>query len=197
MCKKFRDYLHHSFVDIYTDFNHVVYILKKTVSQRWCAELAKFNFKIHYRSGKTNTATDSLSRMVEPDQPDPLVLKQWCKDVLADDHKPTDTSVKSICKPIHKILQEQAVKALLGSYNDGFPTCEQSHISAIQNKISDDDESQALDKIDMVVGDNTQIDFQELQNNDETLQFIINNVYNQPSVEYAIVRHKHYVIKNL
>ena len=80
VCVKYRDYLHHSFVDVYTDSNPVVYILKKmdidAVSQRWCAELAKFDFKIHYRSGKTNTAADSLSRMVEPDQPDPLVLKQ-------------------------------------------------------------------------------------------------------------------------
>ena len=166
--------------DVYTDSNPVVYILKKmnidAVSQRWCAELAKFDFKIHYRSGKTITAADSLSRMVEPDQPDPLDLKQWCKDVLTEDHTPTDTSVNCICRYIPKILQEQVVKALLCSHNDGFPTCEQSHISAMQNKISYDDESEALDKIDMVVGDNTQIDFQKLQNNDENLQFIINNI---------------------
>ena len=67
----------------------------------------------------------------------------------------------------------------------------------MQNKISYDDESEALDKMDMVVGDNTQIDFQKFQNNDENLPFIINNVYNQPNVEYAIVKRKNYVIKNL
>ena len=36
-----------------------------------------------------------------------------------------------------------------------------------------------------------------MQNNDENLQFIINNVYNQPNVEYAIVKHKNYVFTNL
>ena len=127
VCIKYRDYLHHSFVDVYTDSNPVAYILKKmdidSVSQRLWAELAQFDFKIHYRSGKTNTAADSLLRMVEPNQPDPLVLKRWGKDVLADDHKPTDTSVNSICKYISKIPQEQGVKAPLGSHNDGFPTC--------------------------------------------------------------------------
>ena len=99
-------YLHHSFVDIYTDSNPVVYILKKmdidAVSQRWCAELAKYDFKIHYRSGKTNTVADSLSRMTEPEKADPVALKKWCKDVVSSEAEASCSHIQTLHDPVVK-----------------------------------------------------------------------------------------------
>ena len=48
-------------------------------SQRWCAELAKYDFLVHYRTGKSNTAADSLSRLTEPEKVDQDALKDWCR----------------------------------------------------------------------------------------------------------------------
>ena len=99
VCQRFKDYLHHSYVDIHTDSNPVIYILRKleidAVAQRWCAELAKYDFKIHYKAGKTNTVADSLSRMTDPEQLDPIVLKKWCTDRIASEHG-TEYSTNSI-----------------------------------------------------------------------------------------------------
>ena len=35
--------------------------------QRWVADLANFNFTLHYKPGSTNTVADTLSRIVWPD----------------------------------------------------------------------------------------------------------------------------------
>ena len=62
---KFRDYLQYSPCKVLTDNNPLLYILNKldidAVSQRWIAELSKYDFQIVYRTGKSNTAADSLS----------------------------------------------------------------------------------------------------------------------------------------
>ena len=51
----------------YTENNPLTYLQSKrklkAVEQRWAAELASFNFKIEYRSGKHNTNADALSRI--------------------------------------------------------------------------------------------------------------------------------------
>lgn len=63
--KKFRDYLYGAEFIVLTDNNPLSYILsgKKSVSEMsWIAELADFNFTIHYRTGKSNVCADSLSR---------------------------------------------------------------------------------------------------------------------------------------
>ena len=63
--KKFRDYLYGTEFTVLTDNNPLSYILcgKKSVSEMsWIAELADFDIKIQYRSGKTNVRADFLSR---------------------------------------------------------------------------------------------------------------------------------------
>ena len=63
--KKFRDYLYCTEFTVFTDNNPLSYILsgKKSVSEMsWIAELADFDFSIHYKSGKTNVCADALSR---------------------------------------------------------------------------------------------------------------------------------------
>ena len=63
---KFHDYLYGgNTFELYTDNNPLTYVLfiakLDACSHRWVARLAKYNFKIHYRSDITNTDADALS----------------------------------------------------------------------------------------------------------------------------------------
>ena len=62
---KFRDYLYGSKFTLYTDNNPLSKVLtaKQTAAdQSKVADLAEYDFEIKYRSGKTNTVADALSR---------------------------------------------------------------------------------------------------------------------------------------
>ena len=48
------------------------------MSQRWAAELSRFDFDIEYRIGKSNTAADSISRLAEPNK-DEGEVNLWCR----------------------------------------------------------------------------------------------------------------------
>lgn len=196
VCQRFREYLHHSTVDIYTDSNPVVYILKKmeidAVSQRWCAELARYDFKIHYRSGKTNTVADSLSRMTEPAQVDKTVIKKWCEDLVVSEHDTTYTtnSVKVLVNPV--------VKALLSSCSDSTPVEEQCYVSSEQNQTNNrETESDVLDKVDLIVDCSDHLNLQSLQDNDDNIQFVIRHIVSNPNITYKDVRDQSHFVKNL
>ena len=192
--QKFKDYLHQSFCDIYTDNNPVAYMVNKmnidATSQRWCAELAKYDFLVHYRTGKSNTAADSLSRLTEPEKVDQDALKDWCRDIISKD-----------CKSImvkDNIVSSAVVKAVLLSAECNFPTSEQCYVSAIQNKVSDVDYSESvLDKAELVIDDDSRIDWHEVQKQDKDIQYIINNVVKNCRVGLPEVRTKNAIVKTL
>lgn len=64
--EKFRDLLIGANFTIFTDNNPLSYINTSAklgaTETRWVAELAQFNFDVKYRSGKSNTNADALSR---------------------------------------------------------------------------------------------------------------------------------------
>ena len=65
LSEKFRDYLLGSKCKVYTDNNplsHFQTLKLGAVEQRWVAQLAAFDFTVHYRPGKNNGNADSLSR---------------------------------------------------------------------------------------------------------------------------------------
>ena len=69
---KFKEYLYGgNWFEVYTDNNPLTYILSTAkldaCGQRWVAELANFNFTLHYKPGSTNTVADALSRIAWPD----------------------------------------------------------------------------------------------------------------------------------
>ena len=69
---KFKEYLYgENKFEVYTDNNPLTYILTTAkldaCGQRWVADLANFNFTLHYKPGSTNTVADALSRIVWPD----------------------------------------------------------------------------------------------------------------------------------
>ena len=63
----FHEYLYGGKFDVYTDNNSLTYILTTAkldvTGQHWIANLANYDFKIFYRSGKLNVDADSLSRI--------------------------------------------------------------------------------------------------------------------------------------
>ena len=64
---RFHDYLYGGQFDVYTDNNPLTYILTSAkldaTGQRWVASLANYDFRIFYKSGKTNIEADTLSRI--------------------------------------------------------------------------------------------------------------------------------------
>ena len=71
MCKKFKDYLIGSRFTVLTDNNLLTYVHTSHLGAAqicWLSDLALFDFEIKYRAGKSNQATDTLSR--HPSNPD-------------------------------------------------------------------------------------------------------------------------------
>ena len=62
---RFHEYLYGGQFDVYTDNNPFTYILTSAkldaTGQRWVASLANYDFRIFYKSGKTNIEADALS----------------------------------------------------------------------------------------------------------------------------------------
>ena len=65
--ERFHEYLYDGEFEVYMDNNPLTYVLTTAkldaTGQRWIANLANYNFKIHYRSGKSNIDADALSRI--------------------------------------------------------------------------------------------------------------------------------------
>ena len=103
--EKFRDYLLGSKFTVYTDNNPLAYIQtsKLGVSQiHWLSKLALFDFNIIYRSGKTNQATDALSRCPEPN----------CRlesDSNSNSDDPVILSYATICDIIKPVLGDTKI----------------------------------------------------------------------------------------
>ena len=64
--EKFKDYLYNNQFDVCTDNNPLTYVLTSAkldaTGHRWLAALSSLNFKLIYRSGKSNGDADGLSR---------------------------------------------------------------------------------------------------------------------------------------
>ena len=84
--EKFHDYLYGTKFEAVTDNNPLTYIFTTAkldaTGQRWVASLSNYNFSIQYRSGKSNSDADGLSRVRTNDQENivfPEVLKAICQ----------------------------------------------------------------------------------------------------------------------
>ena len=75
--EKFHEYLYGSTFDAYTDYNLLTYVPTTAkldaASHCWVTSLANYNFRLHYRAGKTNIDVGGLSRVSWPEcMPDNL-----------------------------------------------------------------------------------------------------------------------------
>ena len=97
--ERFSDYVkygEHVF-DVYTDNNPLTYVLTtaklNATGMRWVAELADYNFRIHYKPGPTNVDCDYLSRR-------PTSIAEY-KDLCTEsvDLKAMSAVVSGVSKP--------------------------------------------------------------------------------------------------
>ena len=86
---KFHDYLYGNTFSVYTDNNPLTYVLTSAkldaTGHRWLAALGSYDFKLIYRSGKSNADADGLSRR-PPQHVElfPDVVKAVCQAYLVE-----------------------------------------------------------------------------------------------------------------
>ena len=103
--KKFRDYLLGLKFTVYTDNNPLAYVQTSKLGASqicWLSKLALFDFKIIYRSGKTNQAADALSQCPE----------LYCKlesDSDSNSDDPVMLSYATICNIIKPVLGDTKI----------------------------------------------------------------------------------------
>ena len=86
---KFHDYLYGNTFSVYTDNNPLTYVLTSAkldaTGHRWLAALGSYDFKLIYRSGKSNADADGLSRRPPQDvELFPDVVKAVCQAYLVE-----------------------------------------------------------------------------------------------------------------
>ena len=99
--------------DVYTDNNPVTYILTSAkldaTGQRWVATLANYNFRIFYKTGKTNVEADALSHI--PRSENTMIDAPTVKAIInvvphtnlsEYNYHPTDIVCKSMQVVVHK-----------------------------------------------------------------------------------------------
>ena len=110
---RFSDYLRHvgdNPFRVYTDNNPLTYVLStaklNAVALRWVAELADYNFSLHYKPGVTNTDADYLSR-----RPAEIAeLKEQCTEVL--DPQTLDVVVSGVLEKVSVVSGALSVENL-------------------------------------------------------------------------------------
>ena len=77
--------------------------------QRWVASLAKYNFRIFYKAGKTNIEADALSHIPRPEYQDmdtatvkAIIDVVQGMDLTEYNYNPTDVVCKAMQMVVHK-----------------------------------------------------------------------------------------------
>lgn len=94
--EKFRDYLMGSKCIVFTDINPVAHLQTArlgAMEQRWVAQLASYDFKMKYRSGRENSNADALSRISLPSTVTPIA--RVCM-LSSTPLSPTDVAIHQI-----------------------------------------------------------------------------------------------------
>ena len=108
--ERFHEYLYGEHFEVYTDNNLLTYILTTAkldaTGQRWVVSLAKYNFKIFYKSGKLNMEADALLcipwESTQVEHIEPLILKTMLQSKLEseisfpEEHFPEKILLKSM-----------------------------------------------------------------------------------------------------
>ena len=99
MTEKFRDFLLGTKVTVYTDNNPVSHLQTSSkvsaTELHWITDLAQFDYTIKYRSGKSNTNADSLSRKEEHGaEPAHARVEQMTVTELAEVSSPVPSSLR-------------------------------------------------------------------------------------------------------
>ena len=110
---RFRKYLYGGQFDVYIDNNPLTYILTSAkldaTGQRWVASLANYDFRIFYKTGKTNVEADALSHiprsehtMIDVPKVKAFIIVVSHTDLSEYNYHPTDIVCKSPQVVVHK-----------------------------------------------------------------------------------------------
>ena len=110
---RFHEYLYGGQFDVYMDNNPLTYILTSVkldaMGQRWVASHANYNFRIFYKTGKTNVEADALSHIPRSkyliiDAPTVKAIMNVIPniDLTVYNYNPTDIVCKSTQMVVHK-----------------------------------------------------------------------------------------------
>ena len=110
---RFHEYLYGGQFDVYTDNNPLTYILTSAkldaTGQRWVASLANYDFRIFYKTGKSNVKADALSHIPRASTIliDAPAVKAIISAILYTDHtdfiyNPSNIVCKSTQVVVHK-----------------------------------------------------------------------------------------------
>ena len=114
---RFHGYLYRGQFDVYTDNNPLTYILTSArldvTGQRWVASLTNYNFRIFYKTGKTNVEAEALSHIPQPKYQviDTATVKAIINviprtDLMEYNYHPTDIVCKSTQMVVHKMSRD-------------------------------------------------------------------------------------------
>ena len=108
--EKFHEYLYGSTFNMYTDNNLLTYVLTTAkldaASHCWVTSLANYNFRLHYKAGKTNIDADALSR---------VSWSECMPDNLGTSLKVTATAARAIQEAA---LEKPVVLHVIGAIQD-------------------------------------------------------------------------------
>ena len=114
---RFHEYLYGAQFDVYTDNNSLMYILTSATldatGQRWVASLTNYDFRIFYKTGKTNMEADGLSciprsehTMIDVSTVKAIINVVPHTNLSEYNFHPTDIVCKSTLVVIHKKLRD-------------------------------------------------------------------------------------------
>ena len=120
---RFHEYLYGGSFDVFTDNNPLTYVLTSAkldaTGQRWIASLADYNFKLHYKSGKTNVEADALSRIPWKETYDE-VLEDYVVKAIIDSGSQNETYIPD---PISNVNRSEPIIIKSLGLNTDEKTC--------------------------------------------------------------------------
>ena len=133
--EKFHDYLYAGKFTAYTDNNPLTYVMRSAkldaTGHRWVAQLANYNFDIHYRPGKLNTDADVLSRLkidsestsaiLKSDSPVPVVETLCCSHRVVPEGMDSNFSKVSQAEWARRQWEEPAYRDLIRVVEGSLP----------------------------------------------------------------------------
>ena len=127
--ERFHEYLYGGHFEVYTNNNPLTYVLTTAkldaTGQQWVANLANYNFKIFYKSGKLNVEVDALSRIpwenTQKEEVEPLIVKTMLQSKMEsevdipEEYPPKRVLLKSMTvDTMPKLTQKDWVKEQTG-----------------------------------------------------------------------------------
>ena len=103
--EKFHDYLLGSKFHVYMDNSPLAYVRESELGASqiwWLSKLALFDFTIHYQTGRSNRATDALSRHVHTEE-------EMNRESGSDCNEVEVISYSSVCEVVDQYLNTTKV----------------------------------------------------------------------------------------